>query len=69
MFSDLHKFEFDDLPLNDDQTVLASVRMFRDSGLTATFRIDEKVSFILCTVSTCSLGQIVFCEKDVHVST
>ena len=46
LFADLHTFEFDDYHLSEDQTVLASVRMFRDSGLTATFRIDDKVSCI-----------------------
>ena len=45
LFSDLHKFEFDDLPLSDDQTVVASVRMFRDSGLASTFRMDDRVSY------------------------
>ena len=47
LFSDLHKFEFDDHPLSDDQTVMASVRMFRDSGLASTFRIDDRVSYIV----------------------
>lgn len=44
LFSDLHTFEFDDLLLSDDQTVMASVRMFKDSGLANTFKIDDKVS-------------------------
>ena len=46
LFSDLHTFEFDDHPLSDDQTVMASVKMFRDSGLASTFRIDDRVSYI-----------------------
>ena len=39
----LMSFRFDDLPLNDDHTVLASVRMFIDGGLVEKFKIDLKV--------------------------
>ena len=54
LFSDLYTFEFDDYPLNDDQTVLASVRMFKDSGLASTFKIDDQVSLLLLHVQcTC----------------
>ena len=40
----LNVFEFDDINLSDDETVLASVRMFHDTGLSTTFRINDKVS-------------------------
>ena len=40
----LHMFEFDDMHLSDDETLLASVRMFHDTGLSTTFRINDKVS-------------------------
>lgn len=42
-FKGLDMFEFDDTSLSDDQTVMASVKMFSDSGLTTLFKIDEKV--------------------------
>ena len=39
----LTSFMFDDLPLNDDHTALASVRMFIDGGLVEKFKMDSKV--------------------------
>ncbi len=39
----LDKFEFDDMPLSIDDTVLCSVRMFVDLGLVNEFHIDMKV--------------------------
>ena len=41
----LTSFKFDDLPLNDDHTALASVRMFIDSGLIERFKMDSKVQY------------------------
>ena len=58
LFSDLHTFEFDDHPLSDDQTVMASVKMFRDSGLASSFRIDDRVSYMYI-VHTCRFMVIV----------
>ena len=39
----LDTFEMDDLPLSDDETVLASVRMFMECGHIERFRIEPKV--------------------------
>ena len=39
----LSSFKFDDLPLSDDHTALASIRMFIDSGFVERFKIDTKV--------------------------
>ena len=39
----LLSYSFDDLSLTEEQTVLASIRMFMDSGLLQNFRIDTKV--------------------------
>lgn len=39
----LTSFMFDDLPLNEDHTVLASVRMFIDCGMVEAFKINAKV--------------------------
>ena len=40
---DLVSFTFDDLKLTEDETVLATVLMFREMGFTRRFRIDETV--------------------------
>lgn len=39
----LNSYTFDDLPLREDETVLASVRMFIDSGLMESLRMDRQV--------------------------
>ena len=39
----LDKFEFDDIPLSIDGTILCSVRMFVDLGLVNEFHMDMKV--------------------------
>ena len=39
----LASFLFDDIPLAEDETVLASLRMFLDLELIDTFRIKHKV--------------------------
>ena len=40
---DLCSFGFDDLPMGEDETILASVRMFTDCGFLDKFMIDQKV--------------------------
>ena len=49
----LDSFQLDDLTLSDDQTVLASVRMFVDSGHVERFKIDLKVNH---AAVCCSFG-------------
>ena len=39
----LLSYSFDDLSLTEEHTVLASIRMFIDSGLLQNFRMDTKV--------------------------
>lgn len=42
---DLCSFGFDDLPMGEDETILASVRMFTDCGFLDKFMIDQKVLY------------------------
>ncbi len=56
----LLSYSFNDLLLNDDQTVLASIRMFMDSGLVQKFKIDTKVCSVhvvccICCMCVCVL--------------
>ena len=39
----LQSYDFDDLPLSDDGTVLAAARMFYDCGFVDRFKINQKV--------------------------
>ena len=41
------KFSFDDMLLSEDETVLASVRMFEDCGFIRKFNMDRKVCYTL----------------------
>ena len=43
----LTSFNFDDEPLSDDDTVMASVRMFIDRGLMKQFKISKRVSTLI----------------------
>lgn len=39
----LCSYEFDDLPLSDDGTVLAAAKMFYECGFVDRFKINQKV--------------------------
>ena len=45
----LGSFNFDDMPLSENHTVLASVRIFIDCGLVEAFKINIKVANNLCS--------------------
>ena len=47
---ELCSFGFDDLPMSENETVLASVRMFTDCGFLEKFKIDQKVCKTLSSV-------------------
>lgn len=46
----MHSFRFDDLNLSDDETLLASIAMFRELDLIQGFKIDYKVVVMMLLV-------------------
>ena len=55
----LHSFRFDDLDLSDDQTLMASIAMFKQLDLINTFKIDYKVVTQPCYIIGCCYGYSV----------
>ena len=44
----LSSYVFDDFSLNNDEMILASFEMFKESGLLKTFQIEKQVCLFLC---------------------
>ena len=49
----LYSFRFDDFNLSDDQTLMASVAMFKQLDLINTFKIDFKVITVMYIIGCC----------------
>jgi len=58
----LNSYIFDDFSLNNDEMILASYEMFKESGLLKTFQIDKQVKFNL-SYSLLNLYLLMYTNK------
>lgn len=59
----LYTYEFNDLPMSEDETLKSTIAMFRDSNIIKKFRIPYDVSEVLSTALCIGEGYHLITRK------